>query len=221
MEKRRGEEWRPGMRVAVCNTKERPARYREGRIVDRSWGREGGRPIYRFSVQLDNVEGQYIFNPEELRAPDPDLPADEIAFMLGERPVTFAETQSAESFMQAVAQHFGHRINAEIKETTRFAVMRFLRLVSARQHLELADGRDELSEPIRFTTSQGWSLTIGTDIRPEALAQLLDLHSASSPIVDAVPYSLLAWRENAWRLSGSLRGQPVELFWNPSSSRWE
>lgn len=71
-EKRWGSEWRPGMRVIVFNKYETPGQKRCGIIVDRSWGRDRGKPIWWFGVKMDNVDGLWAFGPGELRACPPD-----------------------------------------------------------------------------------------------------------------------------------------------------
>jgi hypothetical protein len=66
VEERWGEEWKPGMRVRVFHARGTPPDWHVGTIVDRSWGRERGKPIYRFTVQLDGIDGTWIFNPGQL-----------------------------------------------------------------------------------------------------------------------------------------------------------
>lgn len=69
-EDRRGEEWHAGMRVRVWNGYEQPGQWRNGTIVDRSWGRDRGEPIYRFTVEMEGVEGRWVFEPGQLHAPE-------------------------------------------------------------------------------------------------------------------------------------------------------
>ncbi|WGX94516.1 hypothetical protein [Nocardioides sp. L-11A] len=68
-EERRGEQWHTGMRVRVWNRYEEPGQWRIGTIVDRSWGRDRGAPIYRFTVEMDGVEGDWVFEPGQLHSP--------------------------------------------------------------------------------------------------------------------------------------------------------
>ena len=69
-EVRWGEEWQVGMPVRVHNHYETPPQMREGVIVSRSWGRDRGKPIYRFVVEMEGVEGGWVFNPGELNQPE-------------------------------------------------------------------------------------------------------------------------------------------------------
>jgi hypothetical protein len=69
-EERRGEQWLAGMRVKVWNRYETPSRMRLGTIVDRSWGRDKGAPIYWFTVEMDGIEGGWVFGPSELQQPE-------------------------------------------------------------------------------------------------------------------------------------------------------
>lgn len=69
-EERRGEQWREGMRVQVWNRYEKPGQIRVGKIIDRSWGRDKGAPIYWFTVKMDGVEDSWVFGPGELSQPD-------------------------------------------------------------------------------------------------------------------------------------------------------
>lgn len=208
------------MRVVVHNTNERPARYREGRIVDRSWGREGrGIPIYRFAVKLDGIEGRFTFERHALDHPNPDLPAEEVAFFLGSQPVTFTATRAFTPFMEVLTSHFGPRFEHENENVLGYAVGRFLGRVAAWQRPELADGREEIHEPVRFTTDQGWDLEIPTDAPSKALAQLLVVHGATSPNLDQTPAPRLRWHESVWRLSGSRAAHAAGHSWGPSG--WE
>lgn len=209
------------MRVVVHNTYERPARYREGRIVDRSWGRERGIPIYRFTVRLDEVEGRFVFERGQLAHPDPSLRADEVAFFLGSEPVTFTAVRSFALFMKAVTFHFADRFANEDENelVLGHAVGRVLRTFAAWQRLEVADGRQEIDGLVCFTTDQGWDAEIPTDAPPEALAQLIALHGTSWPNLDQTPAPRLRWHESVWRLSGSRDGHTAAHSWGPAG--WE
>jgi hypothetical protein len=68
-EKRWGDEWLPGMRVRVFNHYTEPHGMREGTITSRSWGRDKGKPIWRFSVAMDGIEGEWSFEPGHLLPP--------------------------------------------------------------------------------------------------------------------------------------------------------
>ncbi|WP_157371508.1 hypothetical protein [Angustibacter sp. Root456] len=70
-EERWGEKWQVGDRVTVWNHYEEPSRLRHGVIVNRSWGRERGKPIYWFTLQLEGVEGTWVFGPGALQVPEP------------------------------------------------------------------------------------------------------------------------------------------------------
>lgn len=69
MAKRWGEEVQIGTRVRLSNRYETPPRVREGTIVGKSWGRDRGKPIYWFSVEFDDLDGQWVFGPGEVGAP--------------------------------------------------------------------------------------------------------------------------------------------------------
>jgi hypothetical protein len=67
-----------GGRVRVFDRYHKPGAVRDGTIKDRSWGRERGKPIWWFTVDLDDFPGEgWVFGPGELNAPDaPDSTGD-------------------------------------------------------------------------------------------------------------------------------------------------
>jgi hypothetical protein len=58
------------MRVKVFNRYETPGAWRVGTIIERSWGRDRGKPIYHFTVKMDDVDGHWVFDPGQLFAED-------------------------------------------------------------------------------------------------------------------------------------------------------
>jgi hypothetical protein len=69
-EPRWGDEWKPGDRVRVFDHYHEPGAVRDGTIRDRSWGRDRGKPIWRFTVDLDDFPGEgWVFEPGQLNAP--------------------------------------------------------------------------------------------------------------------------------------------------------
>jgi hypothetical protein len=66
MEKRWGDEWRPGMRVRLWD--KRKGEMRDGVIKERSWGRERRKPIWWFTVRFDGDTESWVYGPGEIAA---------------------------------------------------------------------------------------------------------------------------------------------------------
>ncbi|MFF9210469.1 hypothetical protein [Streptomyces sp. NPDC014791] len=66
MEKRWGDEWRPGMRVRMYDRDSPTREIRDGVIKNRSWGRERGKPIWWFEVLFDGDTEVRVYKPGEI-----------------------------------------------------------------------------------------------------------------------------------------------------------
>ncbi|CDR09632.1 hypothetical protein [Streptomyces iranensis] len=68
MEKRRGDEYRPGMRVRMIDNRNPARQTRDGVIKDRSWGRDRGKPIWWFTVVFDGDDDteERVYSPGEI-----------------------------------------------------------------------------------------------------------------------------------------------------------
>ncbi|WP_327132000.1 hypothetical protein OG311_13500 [Streptomyces sp. NBC_01343] len=66
MEKRWGDEWRPGMRVRMYDRDSPTQETRDGVIKNRSWGRERGKPIWWFTVLFDGDTEERVYKPGEI-----------------------------------------------------------------------------------------------------------------------------------------------------------
>lgn len=68
MEKRWGDEWKPGMRVRMPDNQSASREMRDGVIKDRSWGRDRGNPIWYFSVLFDGDTETRIYTPGSMQS---------------------------------------------------------------------------------------------------------------------------------------------------------
>ncbi|MFF4166886.1 hypothetical protein [Streptomyces sp. NPDC001741] len=63
MEKRWGDEWRPGTRVRMADNQDAGKAVRDGVIKNRSWGRDRGKPIWYFEVLFDGDSEVRVYTP--------------------------------------------------------------------------------------------------------------------------------------------------------------
>ncbi|WP_432030821.1 hypothetical protein [Streptomyces sp. 1222.5] len=66
MEKRWGDEWRPGVRVRMFDNQDRAQIIRDGMIKKRSWGRDRGKPIWWFEVLFDGDTEVRVYGPGQI-----------------------------------------------------------------------------------------------------------------------------------------------------------
>ncbi len=129
--------------------------------------------------------------------------------------VTFAVAMAAGPFLQAMATHFGSRLAGAIDEATRTALRRFLRR-------EAAERSGTSAAPINLRTDHGWRVTFDPDTPAEALAQLLDIHTATAPPLATEPEPRLTWQQPGpgWQLVGVESGTLVLRAWDPAAKCW-
>lgn len=68
MEKRWGDEWRPGTRVRMPDNQSPTREIRDGVIKDRSWGRDRGKPIWYFEVLFDGDTEARSYGPSVMHS---------------------------------------------------------------------------------------------------------------------------------------------------------
>lgn len=75
-EERWGEQWNVGDRIRYHHPD--PSRHQtvEGTIVDKSWGRDGGEPIYHFTVVADGETSGWIVGPRNIQSATGEFPVE-------------------------------------------------------------------------------------------------------------------------------------------------
>jgi hypothetical protein len=123
---------------------------------------------------------------------------------------------AAAPFLQAVAAHFGSLLAGAVDERTRAAVRRFLRR-------EAAERAGTSAAPLSLRTDHGWRVTFDAELPAEALAQLLELHSATPPQpLWNEPAPRLSWQHHGggWLLAGVAADGVVTYTWDAGARSW-